>query len=117
MKAKAAFRYPLRKQKQQEAVHKIRGSKLVSLAKTGKGTPAEMLARKRNALLSSTTRTPLLVAFGTQCHARLRQHSITAHEACAAHKDALKLESEKLTSIHNALNPKIPAKGIEQTFI
>ena len=48
---------------------------------------------------------------------RLRQQSITAHEACAAHKDALKLESEKLTSIHNALNPKIPAKGIEQAFI
>ena len=48
---------------------------------------------------------------------RLRQQSIIAHEACAAHKDALKLESEKLTSIHNALNPKIPAKGIEQAFI
>ncbi len=48
---------------------------------------------------------------------RLRQQSITAHEACAAHKDAVKLESEKLTTIPNSLNPKIPAKGIEQVFV
>ena len=49
---------------------------------------------------------------------RLRLQSITAHEGCAAHKDALKLESEKLTSrtIQSAINPWIPAKGIEQAF-
>ncbi len=48
---------------------------------------------------------------------RLRQQSITAHEVCAAHKDAVKLESEKLTTIPNSLNPKKPAKGIEQAFV
>ena len=49
---------------------------------------------------------------------RLRLQSITAHEGCAAHKHALKLESETLTTrrIQSALNPRIPAKGIEQAF-
>lgn len=49
---------------------------------------------------------------------RLRLQSISAHEACAAHKDALRLESEKLTTktIQSAINPRIPAKGIEQAF-
>ena len=49
---------------------------------------------------------------------RLRLQSILAHEACAARKDALRLESEKLTTktIESAINPRIPAKGIEQAF-
>ena len=49
---------------------------------------------------------------------RLRLQSIAAHEGCAAHKHALKLESETLTTrrIQSALNPRIPAKGIEQAF-
>ena len=49
---------------------------------------------------------------------RLRLQSITAHEGCAAHKDALKMESEKLNSrtIQSAINPRIPTKGIEQAF-
>ena len=53
----------------------------------------------------------------TPCN-RLRLQSITAHEGCAAHKHALKLESETLTTrtIQSALNPRIPAKGIEQAF-
>ena len=52
-----------------------------------------------------------------QC-TRLRLQSITAHEGCAAHKDALKLENEKLTSTttQSAINPRILAKGIKQAF-
>ena len=46
--------------------------------------------------------------------AQIAEH--TAHEGCASHKDTLKLECEKLTTIQRALNPKIPAKGIKQLF-
>ena len=50
---------------------------------------------------------------------RLRLQSISAHEHSAAHKDSMKLESETLTTrpIESAINPRIPAKGIEQAFI
>ena len=43
---------------------------------------------------------------------RLRLQSILAHEGCAAHKDALKLEGEQRTTtrIESALHPKIPAR-------
>ena len=54
----------------------------------------------------------------TPC-SRLRLQSILSHERCAAHKDSLKLESLKLatTPLEHALNPTIPAKGIEQAFL
>ena len=90
------------------------------LRKQGKGTPAEILDRKRNVccLCQIYNKNPFARGiWNTVPCTRFRQQSIIAHEACAAHKDALKLESDKLTSIHNALNPKIPAKGIEQAFI
>ena len=39
----------------------------------------------------------------TPCN-RLRLQSTTAHEGCAAHKDACKLEAEKVTTIETVIN-------------
>ena len=47
---------------------------------------------------------------------RLRLQSITAHEKCASHKNACKLEAEKKNTIQSSVNPRIPAKPIEQAF-
>lgn len=50
---------------------------------------------------------------------RIRLQSIISHERAAAHIDCIKLECEKASTknIHSAINPVIPAKGIEQAFI
>ncbi len=102
-------------------VHHNRGkSKLVNLTKNGLKEGLKYFPEKGMfcSLCQKNNKNPF--AHGTwytvPC-SRFQQQSITAHEACAAHKDAVKLESEKLTTIPNSLNPKIPAKGIEQAFV
>ena len=47
---------------------------------------------------------------------RLRLQSITAHEVSVSHKESLKLECENLTTLQSAMNPAVPAKGIEGAF-
>ena len=56
--------------------------------------------------------------WNTTC-TRIRLQSIISHERAAAHIDCIKLECEKTstTNIQSAINPVIPAKGIEQAFI
>ena len=50
---------------------------------------------------------------------RIRLQSIISHERSAAHKDRIKLEHERTTSktIASAINPVLPARGIEQAFL
>jgi len=49
---------------------------------------------------------------------RLRLQSIVGHESSAAHKDAVKLELAALAAVNilGALNPPVPAIGMEQAF-
>ncbi len=104
-KAKRVLWYLLRQYKRQEVVHldkKKQASKFNKESLKGrehwlKYLPEEgmvcSLCRKYNKHLFSRS------IWNTVPCTRRRQQSITAHEACAAHKDAVKLESEKLNFI------------------
>ncbi len=57
--------------------------------------------------------------WNSQPCARLRLQSITTHENSAAHVDSVKLEAmaKSTPNVVEALNPPVPARGMEQAFL